>query len=459
MSAPVGRNAPCPCGSGKRYKECHGRLQAQSADAPEAVLAGALASHQRGALDEAERGYRRLLAADPRHAAATHYLGLVAWQRGDPAAAEPALRESIAIDPGVADFHNNLGLLLRDTGRAAEAIEAFGRAIAREPRWADAHGNLGLAYEAMARWGEARAAFEAALALAPDSAPAHLNLARVLLALGEFAAAWPHYRWRLLAQGLARTPPDRRAAPLPPALHGRRFLLLGEQGIGDVLFFLRFAPMLAGRGATLSFRGDRRLHPMLARTALFEDGVHDENAAVPAGSEPVFVGDLPWLLEANVAARLPPPLALAPDRARASATGRGAVALTWRGGVASQGPARTQVKQVPMEVLARVVRERDRGTRFVAIQRQPRPGELEALERALGTPVEDASALNDDLEAMLAFLDEAGDYVGVSNANMHLRAGLGRAATVLVPSPAEWRWMAGGDSSPWFPHARVARVD
>jgi preprotein translocase subunit SecA len=25
-SAKVGRNAPCPCGSGKKYKHCHGRL-------------------------------------------------------------------------------------------------------------------------------------------------------------------------------------------------------------------------------------------------------------------------------------------------------------------------------------------------------------------------------------------------------------------------------------------------
>jgi preprotein translocase subunit SecA len=23
----VGRNEPCPCGSGKKYKHCHGRLQ------------------------------------------------------------------------------------------------------------------------------------------------------------------------------------------------------------------------------------------------------------------------------------------------------------------------------------------------------------------------------------------------------------------------------------------------
>ena len=457
MSAPVGRNAPCPCGSGKRYKDCHGQLPAQAPDAPEAVLARALASHQRGALDEAERGYRQLLAGDPRHAAATHYLGMIAWQRGDVASAEPAFRASIEIDPGVADFHNNLGLLLRDTARAAEALPAFRRAIEREPQWADAYGNLGLAHEALSQWDEARAAFEAALRLAPESAIAHQNLARVLLAQGDFAAAWPHYRWRLLAQGLVRTPPDRHAVPLPQRLEGRRFLLLGEQGIGDVLFFLRFAPLLATRGARLAFQGDARLHAMLARTGLFAGGLHDGNAAAPTGAEPIHVGDLPWLLQANEAARLPPPLPLVPDASRATVRGPGAVALTWRGGVASQGPARTWVKEAPFEALAEMAR--GRGERFVSIQRHPRPGEREALERALGAPVEDASALNDDLEAMLAFLGEAGDYVGVSNANTHLRAGLGKALTVLVPSPAEWRWMNDGERSPWFPGVQVVRLE
>ncbi|MDH3435828.1 MAG: glycosyltransferase, partial [Betaproteobacteria bacterium] len=45
----------------------------------------------------------------------------------------------------------------------------------------------------------------------------------------------------------------------------------------------------------------------------------------------------------------------------------------------------------------------------------------------------------------------ADEYVGVSNTNMHLRAAAGRTARVLLPCPAEWRWMAAGASSPWFP--------
>jgi hypothetical protein len=65
--------------------------------------------------------------------------------------------------------------------------------------------------------------------------------------------------------------------------------------------------------------------------------------------------------------------------------------------------------------------------------------------------------VNEDLEEMLALLAALDEYLGVSNTNMHLRAGSGKTARVLVPWPAEWRWMAAGDASPWFPGFRVYR--
>jgi hypothetical protein len=58
---------------------------------------------------------------------------------------------------------------------------------------------------------------------------------------------------------------------------------------------------------------------------------------------------------------------------------------------------------------------------------------------------------------MLALLSLVDDYVGVSNANTHLRAGLGGSMRVLVPFPPEWRWNLEGDRSPWFGGMRVHR--
>jgi len=91
------------------------------------------------------------------------------------------------------------------------------------------------------------------------------------------------------------------------------------------------------------------------------------------------------------------------------------------------------------------------------LQRLPESGEVELFQSVLGREVTDFSALNEDLEGMLALLALLDEYVGVSNTNMHLRAGVGKAAAVLVAHPPEWRWMHTGERSPWFAEFRVFR--
>jgi hypothetical protein len=276
-----------------------------------------------------------------------------------------------------------------------------------------------------------------------------------LLALGQFHEAWQQYRWRLNAQGLATTLPDESAPRLAQDLAGERITLLGEQGIGDILFFLRFAQELARRGAALAFEGDPRLAPLLLRTGLFQPKLEPSRRA--------YVGDLPWLLEADDASRFPP-LALVPDgsrvaqwRERLAKLGPAPyIALTWRAGTLTiGGPVRLQLKEIAPEVLSKALAG-VRGT-FISVQRKPRPGEREALESALGAAVHDLSAANEDLDDILALMSVVDDYVGVSNANTHLRAAVGGSMRVLVPHPPEWRWMTSGDRSPWFPTATVIR--
>ena len=473
MADPIRRNDPCPCGSGRRYKECHGKLGGAAPDDPDAMAQRALAAHSQGRVDEAERAYRTVLERAPGHAVATHYLGLAAWQRGDPAEGERLMRAALERDASVPDFHNNLGLLLRDTGRAEAAVAAFRRAIEADPRWGDAHSNLGLALEAAGRFDEAIAAYRAALAAQPGHAAARQNLARTLIAGGAWAEGWAEYRWRLVAQGLAQRAPDAAATPLPAALDGRQFVLMAEQGIGDEIFFLRFAPELVRRGARLAYRGDARLAAMLERTGQFALGVAAAGAPAPpassergqAGPEPIFIGDLPWLTGANEAGGFPPPLKLEPlpeqlraARALLEAAGPAPwVALTWRGGVAGAGPARTQLKEIPIEHLGATLAPA-RAT-WIGIQRLPRPGECERLSQAIGAPVFDASAANDNLERMLALLSLCDAYVTVSNANVHLRESVagGGPMHVLIPHPPEWRWGLAGERSPWFAQATVHR--
>jgi Tfp pilus assembly protein PilF len=460
VSAPR-RNEPCPCGSGRRYKDCHGKLGAGEPGA-DALVRRALSAHREGRIDEAARAYADILSREPANAIATHYLGLIDWQRGDLARAEERMRASIAADPKVPDFHNNLGLLLRDARRLDEAIDCFRAALAANPAWIEAYSNLALAFEAGGRWNEATAAYREAIAREPRFAAARQNLARALLARGEYREGWLEYRWRLLAQGIESSAPDPGVARLPADLAQREFLLLSEQGVGDVLFFLRFAPELVRRGARLAFRGDARLHSMLERTGLFALGIASEGVEAP-GLEAIRIGDLPFLLAIDDPAGAPPSLALAP-RAESLLPMRSAleasgpppyVALTWRAGLASAGPSRTQLKEVDPATLGESLRGIT--ATWIGVQRLPREGELQKLSDAIGAPVHDFSRCNDSLEEMLALLSLADRYAGVSNANTYLRAGLGLAMEVLVAHPPEWRWRTHGSQSPWFAATRVFR--
>ena len=91
------------------------------------------------------------------------------------------------------------------------------------------------------------------------------------------------------------------------------------------------------------------------------------------------------------------------------------------------------------------------GGTVLALQRNPEPGEIERFAGSMGRELHDLTALNDDLEDMLAVMDLIDEYVCVSNTNTHLRAARGKPSRVLVPHPADYRWMDSGDESPGFP--------
>ena len=112
-------------------------------------------------------------------------------------------------------------------------------------------------------------------------------------------------------------------------------------------------------------------------------------------------------------------------------------------------------KEAPLAGIARAMRATT-GT-LVALQRNPNPGEIDAFADAAGRQIHDLTDLNETLEDMLALVGLLDDYICVSNSNVHLRAATGRPCRVLVPSPPEFRWMAAGDESPWFPGTRVYR--
>jgi hypothetical protein len=306
---------------------------------------------------------------------------------------------------------------------------------------------------------------ERALALQPESRDFRHAIAGARLSMGNLQAGWMHYesrpaRQRRLADASGSLP----VRELPGNLSGRKVGLLREQGLGDELFFLRFAAALQARGAEITYHAHSRIVSMLGRVPAL-GRVIAAGDPLPVVDFHLLIGDLPHALGGN---DYPPPLAIAPlpdalgsMKLRLAALGPPPyLGLTWRAGIAPEkqrGTSWVLSKEIPLEKLGAAVRGLD--ATLIALQRHPGPGELKRLAELAGQPVHDLTALNEDLEAMLAMLSLIDDYAGVSNTNIHLRAAAGRTAKVLVPQPPEWRWMAGGEESPWFPGFRIYRQD
>lgn len=410
--------------------------------------------------DEAIAHYRRALAIRPDHAA-SHYnlaMSLKHLDRWDEAVA--SYRRALAINPRDTDAHVNLGVVLVKQKKFDEAVAHYRESLRLKPDNAGAYNNLGMACVEQKKFDEAAVYYNKALRLKPDDADVHFNLALLLLLRGDFHNGWNEYHWRWRREG---KPPR----PFPPSswdgghLHGKNVFLHAEQGLGDELFFLRFVPWLKRHGAgRVTYRPTPKLASLLSRAKPIDKIAAPDQA--PDADDFVFsVGDLPRLLGMERTDRIPPSLSLTPSlekleqvRARLAALGPSPyLGVTWRAGV--KGEARGLYKEARLESLAQTLRNVP-GT-VLALQRLPGEGELNAFSGQLGKPVHDLTALNNDLEAMLALLSLIDEYVGVSNTNMHLRAAAGKTAHVLVPAPPEWRWMADGRESPWFPGFTVYR--
>src|SRR6266513_6231940 len=184
----VGRNDPCPCGSGRKYKHCHGAV-------PDRVKAGrprrtgveiqpslerAKSLHQRGYLTEAESMYLEVLKRLPRQADAMNMLGILCAQRGDPVLGSEWIGKAVAIDPQNAAYQFNFGKTLLQLKRPAEASAALERATALDKDYAEACNELGLARMALGELKAAEALFRQTLHLRSNYWEAFNNLGLAL---------------------------------------------------------------------------------------------------------------------------------------------------------------------------------------------------------------------------------------------------------------------------------------
>ena len=406
---------------------------------------------------EAIASCRSALAFKPDFAVAYSNLGsaLDAVKRHEEAIA--SFQKALGIQPDLAEAHGNLGLALSALDRHEEAIPYYRKALAFKPDLVEAHNNLGNALDALNRHAEAMASYRRALAVDPDNVGAHQNLSLALLASGDLERGWKEYEWRWATKDNSRmgdfVQPLWRGAEDPS---GRTILLHSEQGFGDTLQFVRYAPLLAARGARVVLQ----VQPPLM--ALMEgltgvDVIVAQGDALPAFDFHCPLLNLPLAFGTtlqSIPAQTPYLHATADRIAKWQALlGERAgprIGLAWSGNRNQKNDHNRSIALARLLPLLSVP-----GVRFVSLQKDLRAGEAEVLgDRSAIAHIGDQLDDFADTAAVVSLLDLV---ISVDSAVAHLAGALRQPLWVLLPFAAGWRWLLDREDSPWYPGARLFR--
>ena len=441
---------------------------------------------------EAVPHYRAARAMRPRHAPTEYNLGNALLAAGQPAAAEPHFRAALELDPHHAGALNNLGNALRALGRADEAAASYRAVLALKPEFAGTHNNLGSALLALHRPTEAAACFVEALRLDPDYAEACNNLggallaldqpeqaiplfrralaldpaqvqarfgeSLALLALGRFREGWEAYESRWLdprfREGMRSydTPAWRN---LPGTeMSGRTILLHAEQGLGDTIQFVRYAPMLRRLGARVLLEAQAPLLPLLRGLAerVLPDGAEPppHDAHCPLLSLPLAFRTELKTIPASI------PYLFADLSLRAAWAKLLGPRERFRVGIAFSGSPdhpEDALRSIPAaQMLAALALP---GVELHVVQKDIRDADAAALREHPDVPVH-ADRLTDFAEtaALVSLLDLV---VSVDTSVVHLAGAMGLPVWLLLQHSADFRWLRGRDDSPWYPSARLFR--
>lgn len=394
----------------------------------------------------------------PEYAQGRNNLGNAYRALGQLDAAIAEFRGAIDLDNGLAEIHFNLGIALHQRGDAAQAVRCFRTASQLRPGFADAHLNLGYLLEEEGDNAGAIASYRNAVAADSEHVAAHVNLGMQLLLGGQFAEGWQEYEWRLRdhkyggsAAGATRWDGS--------ALDGRTILLDIDQGFGDAIQFLRYAPLVAARGGRVTVRCAPKLARLFGRTEGIQAVVGSDTPAsgfdvhCPLPSLPLMFSTT---LE-NIPARVPYLHADADQAALwkgklADHSTACKVGLVWASQSLQNTASARSISLIALAPLAGIP-----GVRFYSLQRDE--AALQAKRPPAGMRLEDLSGELRDFSDDAAVIANLDLVISVDTAVAHLAGAMGRPVWTLLKYAPDWRWLLLRDDSPWYPTMRLFRQE
>jgi tetratricopeptide (TPR) repeat protein len=465
------------------------RLMSLSADTAEIYNNIALVQSEKGALDDAIESYKNAILLNPDLADIHYNLGNILRERNQSSEAMRCYRKAVQLNsnsvdslinlgnvlqelknydeaaecyekalrlsPENSDLHNNLGLVFQEKLMFKEAVLNYEKAVELNPNKADVHNNLGFAFQLMGKLGEAIDSYREALELDPNYANAHWNLARALLLTGNMEEGWREYEWRWKADTLiVASQKCSQSLFTLDDISGRTILLHAEQGFGDNIQFIRYAPLIAQCGAKVIVECHEELSSLfrniggIVQVIGFNEQPPKYDVNCPLLSLPLIFGTTLETIPANV-----PYLAVSSSQTQrwkermAGDSSELKVGLVWHGN--------PKIPRKHMSLNHFSGFSEVKNVSFYSLQKG------EAAEQAKHPPggmrLFNYTEEIKDFSDTAAIIENLDLIITIDTAVAHLAGALGRPVWTLIPFAPDWRWLLDREDNPWYPTMRLFR--
>ncbi len=432
-------------------------VRVERPDLTEAHMLYGRACQELGRVGEAKEVFTALLSRSPDCAETHMRLGTVYLSEMNYEDAVRELHRALRIEPDRAEAVYLLGVAHLKRYELIEARATLQHALHLRPGRPDVVTSLGITARKQGNLEEARHYFEHAVSLNPDHADAHWNLADLLLLQGDYERGWEEFEWRWKHEGFLTPSRDfGERVWNGEDIDGQTILLHPEQGIGDIIHFVRYAPLVAERGARVILGSP----PELARLLETVPGI--TCVATTRQAAPPFELLCPLLSLPRIFETRKDTIPSAVPYLRADAqlvhqwapqfTNDGAlrVGIIWSGNTLQENNGHRACRLDDLGPLTAVP-----GVQLYSLQKGTPRAELAASP--FGPAILDIADGLTDFAHTAAALHHLDLLVSTDTGTVHLAGALGREVWLLVSAIPDWRWSTSGDRSAWYPTLTLFR--
>jgi tetratricopeptide (TPR) repeat protein len=345
------------------------------------------------------------------------------------------------------------------------ALELYMKALELDSTHTSALYNFGFTLKKKDLILEAITVYKKALESDPLYALAHFSLATALLTLGDFEQGLKEYEWRFAAYNEKH---EKYTMPLWDGsnIRGKTILVYAEQGLGDTILFSRYVPLLIERGARVVFQVQNQLKKLFILSKQFGT-IIDRIETVPPCDVQVPLMSLPHLcnttletIPAQSSYLQTDPHLISYWKSYLSHDDNFKVGICWQGNGRYPSYALQKLvekKSIPLALLAKL--SAIPGVSLYSLQRVDGCDQLKTVPgnyivHQFGPDFDIINGSFMDTAAVMKNLDLV---ISVDTSIGHLAGSLGIPTWILLPRPADWRWLMYRSDCPWYPSVRLFR--